>query len=120
MALTATEVTTIRRLLGYADRNREAYWSLEAVAASITAETETAVRDLLTKVATLETQLVSLGSRAGLKRAEDVEFYQGSDGYSSLRDEGDRLVTQIASLLNIEIRHSAFRPRSAGGPCGRA
>lgn len=119
MALTPAEITTIRRLFGYADAARETYFSIDAIAASIGAETETEVRTVLTRIATIETQMGSLGLRAGLKRAEEVEFYQGADGYGSLALEGDRQLQQLSALLALPIRQSAFRPRVMSGPCGR-
>jgi len=119
VAFTAAEAATLRRLLGYADRNRETYWLLESVLTSIEAATETEVKTLLTRVAAVETQISSGLSRAGLKRAEDVEFYASAEARSDWLEEGDRLVSQIAALLNIPVKQSAFRPRSASGPCGR-
>lgn len=118
MAFSAAESVTLRRLLGYADRNREWAWSFDAVLASIDEATEDEIRLLLERVTTVEEQISSQASRAGLKRAEDVEWYAGA-ARAELREEGDRLLMQIASLLAIPIKQSAFRPAPLSGPCGR-
>lgn len=114
MPLSAAQVATIRRLTGYADRNREGFWSLADICASIEETTVTEIVALLARVAAVETAQSNQLGRAGLKRAEDVEFYQGYDAGGALNAEGDRLVRQIAALLNLPIRQSAFGPPSAG------
>lgn len=114
MPLSSAQVATIRRLLGYGDRNRDSYWLLDSVCASIEETTVTEITGLLTRIAAVEAAQTTGLSRAGLKRAEDVEFYQSADATSSYDDLGDRLVRQIASLLNIDVRQSAFRRPSVG------
>lgn len=118
MPFSAAENITLRRLLGYADRRRESAWSFDSVLLSIGEDTVEEIRSLLERVATVETQIASQASRAGLKRAEDVEWFPHA-ARAELHEEGHRLLSQIAALLAIPIRQSAFRPAPLSGPCGR-
>lgn len=68
---------------------------------------ETMVRELLRKIAVVDTQLDAAVSTAGLKRAEDIEWYQSSSGFGgsaqlgALYAQRDTLRDELAMLLGV-------------------
>lgn len=67
---------------------------------------ETMVRDLLRKIAAVDTQLDAVTATAGLKRAEDIEWYQsssfgGSAQLGALYTQRDMLRDELAMLLGV-------------------
>lgn len=69
---------------------------------------ETMVRDLLKKLAGINAQLDSVVATAGLKRAEDIEWYQAAGGafggsaqLGALYAQRDDLRDQLAALLGV-------------------
>ncbi len=117
MALTADQRASVRRYLGYPDRIQGYYSLLEGAMDSLSAAGEAQVVTLLTKLATLETRLDTMQSTSNIKRAEEVEFFEG--GHRYLLSEGDRLVRQLSQLLNIAVQASAFGGGACAGPTGR-
>jgi hypothetical protein len=117
VALTADQRASVRRYLGYPDRIQGYYSLLEGSMDSLSAAGETQLVSLLTKLASLETRLESFWATSNLKRAEEVEFFEG--GHRGLLTEGERLVRQLSQLLNIAIEASAFSSGASGGPTGR-
>lgn len=83
---------------------------------------ETLVRQMLAKLSSVADQLQSALGFAGLKRAEEVEWYQGLVGGSgssvtdALRSEQMRLRDELCSMLGIP---NGWRQRRGGG-CGVA
>lgn len=117
MALTSTQKASVRRYLGYPDVNRLMHHDLEGAMVAISAEGEVVVADLLAKLATLDTQLATKWTTQGIKRAEEVEFFEAG-GITGLWMEGRRLVEQLAALLDVQIRRQIYGP--GGGNCGPA
>jgi len=119
VALTATQKASVRRYLGYPDVNREPHHNLEGALVALSAEGEAIVIDILAKLATLDTRLESRQATQGIKRAEEVEFFETA-GLTGLWMEGRRLVEQLAALLDVQIRRQIYGPGGGtAGPAGR-
>lgn len=80
---------------------------------------ETMVRDLLRKIEAVNTQLDAASSTAGLKRAEDIEWYQsqtgaygGSAQLGALYSQRSQLRDELAMLLGVE---NLWRVRQSAG-----
>lgn len=104
MALTETEKAEIRCLLGYTDRDRGLYNSIEGAFLALSAEGEVIVRDILTKIAAIDTALAGNIDKQGVKRVEDVHFRDGFEGTSNLWREGNRCVKKLAAFLGVPVQ----------------
>lgn len=118
MALTATQKAEARRYLGYSDTSQGAYSLLEGVLVAISAEAEVQVIQILTDLATIETQLRANWPLQKAKRAEEVELW-GLEGILALRNEGNRLAMMLASVLGVTVQRLPFSVGSSFGICGR-
>lgn len=115
MAFTEGQKVTLRLLLGYPDIFRQHNPRLESVFDVIGArpETQAVIVDLIDKVAAIDPQLVSLLQFAGLKRAEDVEWYQNlsskwSAPQEAVRAQGRMLIGRISRLMGVPILGDYF------------
>lgn len=115
MAFTESQKVTLRLLLGYPDVFRQHNPRLEGVFATIGArpDTQTAIEDLLTKIATIEPQIASLLGTAGLKRAEEVEWFQAFAGSWSAPQEavatvGRMYIARISRLMGVPVLGDYF------------
>ena len=109
MAFTDVEKAQIRRYLGYPDIYRDHTPWLESAMDVVGARTEVAamVSADLVSLAIVETSLTSTLSSGGLKRIDDIEFYEGSQ-VASISHAGRRLVGRISVTLGIPICSDVF------------
>lgn len=114
MALTDDEKARIRMYLGYSDVNRQLQPGIEAAMNAVSAEGEVLIREILTKLAQLDATIASAQSTFRLKRAEDVEFFEGSGSLPALYAEGERCVNRLAAILGVPVLSSSYAPSSGG------
>ena len=100
MALTAQQKATIRRLLGYRDRGVGTVSELESAMDALSAEGEVEVEGLLDRIADAEAQVDVVLSRGGIKRAEDIEFFQGA-AFTDSQTYLNYLLNQLASMFGV-------------------
>ena len=115
MALDNSQKAKIRRYLGYPDVGTELDWRLEGAMNQLSAEGEVEVGAILASIAALDTQRTSNLAYANLKRAEEVEFYDG--GFALLNTERTRLIQELANILGVPANSAAAS--SGGGACLR-
>lgn len=123
MAFTTAEAVQIRKYLGVPSINRYRDPRLEGAIEVVGADTDAAteVRAILAAITNVETTLTSALSTAGLKRAEDIEWYQASSGSSGSsvveagRSEGRRLCAQLSVLFGVPLVNDAFGTGGYGG-----
>ncbi len=80
----------------------------------LSAEGEVEVESILASLATLDAQRTSNLSYLNLKRAEEVEFYNG--GTALLMQERARLIDELAGILGVPVNSPAS---ASGGACLR-
>lgn len=130
MALTTTQKAQVRLYLGFSDMSRTTptHWRLESMlSGSLSSEGETVVVDLLTKLATVDTDLatVSSSSRAGIIEVDNGGVKWASNGMSassSIQARGRMLVNRLARTLGVEPFADVFSAGSvtSGGSMGIA
>jgi hypothetical protein len=105
--LTATERTSIRYFLGYSETSVIGSSPLESAMDSVSATAETRIRLLITRLDAVETAMQTGISQAGLKRVEDVEFYQGGQS-DDQGHQGRLLCSALGSLLGVPVHNTPF------------
>lgn len=75
-------------------------------------EAEEEVLSLVDRITEVDASLASAVDSAGVKKIDDIEFFGAQDGtkLSALRAERNRLIKELASLLDME-----FGPGYSGG-----
>lgn len=113
MAFTEAQKVKIRFYLGFPDVFRYANTRLESAIDVIggRAETQTEVESVLARLVVIETAIESSLSTAGLKRAEDVEWYQGGAAGTQIegkRAEGKAYCSRLSIIFGIPLQGDAF------------
>lgn len=116
MALDASQKAKIRRYLGYPDVANEPFYLLEDHMSGLSAEGEVEVESILASLASLDAQRTANLTYANLKRAEEVEFYDG--GFALLGGERSRLIEDLSNILGVPVNPSAAAS-GGGGACLR-
>lgn len=114
MAFTETQKSQIRLALGYPDtfldRNSRLEDAMDLVGAR--PATQAIVDAILVSLSGVSTSLASSLSSAGLKRAEDIEWYASGGGGSAVitqkRDEGRRFCAQLSIIFGVPIMADMF------------
>ncbi len=114
MALDNSQKAKIRRYLGYPDVSQLRYDRLEDAMSGLSAEGEVEVEAILASLAALDTQRTTNLTYLNLKRAEEVEFYEG--GSALLMQERTRLIDELAGILGVPVNSPAS---ASGGACLR-
>lgn len=118
MAFTEAQRVKLRSFLGWPDVHQQYNPYLEGTFTTIGArpDTQARVESVITAIEAVETKLKAVAiSFAGLKRAEDIEWYpsgQAGGQIDVLRSEGRRLVGQLSTIFGVEIKSDYF---GAGG-----
>lgn len=120
MAFTEAQKVKLRVYLGYPDTYQQANTRLESAIDVIggRAATQTEVESVLASLAAVETSLASSLSSAGLKRAEDVEWYEGSSGSAAIdqkRSEGRRYCSRLSIIFGVPLAGDYFGSRGYEG-----
>jgi hypothetical protein len=115
MAFTTAQATQIRKYLGFPQlnlfRNTRLEDAILIVGADVDASAE--VVSILASLVTVEVGLTLSLSDAGLKRADEVEWYPGTGGSASpaisgWKAEGRRYCSRLSQLFGIELAGDAF------------
>ncbi len=114
MALTETQKAQVRQYLGW-ERGYDRNSKLEDKLLNLSAEEETLVAAVLTKLAAHDTALdgLSTGTAARVRKVDEIEF-SDRDPYEQLRDQGRRLVARLSALLGVDINRDYYG--DGGGP----
>lgn len=117
MAFTEAQKHSIRFALGYPDVFLDANSRLESAMEVVGSRPtqQAAVEAILANLDAVSTSLVESVDFAGLKRAEDIEWFQSGSGSSVItqkRSEGRRYCGQLSIIFGVPIAADIF---SAGG-----
>lgn len=107
---TATEKGRIRMLLGWGAR----FWQLEtrlensmnAVEQTLPVETQL-IQDTLTALTAIDAKITDALSTVGVSKVDTIGL-DSDQGISHLRAEGRRLVTSIATILQVPIKKNFY------------
>lgn len=113
MAFTEAQKVKIRFYLGFPDVFRYANPRLESALDVVGGrpDTQAEVEKILARLVVIETAIESSLSTAGLKRAEDVEWYQGGAAGTQIegkRSEGKSYCSRLSILFGIPLQADAF------------
>ena len=100
MALTETQKTTARYFLGVPDVGVEPDYEFEGAITVLSATAETRFIAVLDRLDANETAWSAARANAGLKRVEDIEWYEGRQA-RDLNIERETLITRLATMLGI-------------------
>jgi hypothetical protein len=124
MALSTAQKARIRYYLGYSDVSQGGSPNrLELAMQDITSDAQTIVVEILAAIATVETQLTTAGTRAGIVSVDNGGVVWSSDGLSPLRalaNEGRRQVGRLSSMFGVMPHGDVFGSSApSSGPMGR-
>ena len=112
MAFTTAQKASIRLYLGYPAVHRYANPRLEGALEVIGQDTDSSalVLGILTQLASIETTIQASYQMSGIKRAEDVEFFQTGAGsvVQMQRNFGRRLCGQLSIIIGVDLAGDAF------------
>ena len=103
MAFTTTQAAQIRQFLGYSSLFRYLNTRLESAIeiAGADASSKTLVETALTNLASIDTQITTLGlSTAGVKKVDEVEFFERGK-VAELQRLGRMWVGRISMVLGV-------------------
>lgn len=119
MAFTSAQRTQIRKWLCYPQVDRDTYSHLESTLTTVGADpdAQTEVEAILAKLAAIDPKIDASMTTAGLKRAEDIEWYEGASVASSVAHVGRMYCHRLSVIFNIELGGDAFGDGTClGGP----
>lgn len=115
MAFTSAAAVQVRKYLGYPQLNRYKDVRLENAISIIgdDADASAEVTSVLATLVIIEASLANAQTTAGLKRAEEVEWYQatGNSGSAEIegkRSEGRRFCSRLSQLFGVPLWGDAF------------
>lgn len=118
MAITETERVSVRQYLGFSGLNTHLDSKLEGAITSVQSEadggsmpddsSEVALRNMLTKLDSIETQIEALRGYMMVDKVEDVGRLDPPRGVLMLRSEGRRWVGKMTDLLGCKARRDVF------------
>jgi hypothetical protein len=120
MAFTSAETYKIRKYLGYPQVYLQANPRLESAIPLVGTNVDAVadVQAILASMALIETNLVDALSTAGLKRAEEIEWYQDSSGSSvvkSLNGQANKFCNQLSIIFGVPIANRIFGGQGYSG-----
>ena len=117
MAFTTAQASAIRFALGYPDLHRYRNTRLEAAITVVGEDVDASARvvALLTELGTLNASAYFSGllTTAGLKRADEVEWYPGTAGGASaptagVERRGRQVCNQLSIIFGVPIANDIF------------
>lgn len=114
MSFTSAQAAQIREYLGYPQVYRDANPRLESAITQVggDADASALVIDKLTKVATIEAQILNIATlSAGVKKADEVELYDDASGNKVLKGlcrQGNMYCAQIAGTFGVPLLKAFF------------
>ncbi len=121
MALSEAQKTQVRKWLCIPDLWRYLDTRFESVIANLSATAEAEVVAILAELVTVDAAIGTfLITTAGLKRADEVEWYPGSKGMGSAQIEalmgrGRMLCSRLSTLTGVPLLGDAFGKQGYGG-----
>jgi len=120
MALTNAEKYRVRKYLGYPQVAKQANPRLESAFDVVGADADAVadIQDILLKITAVESQLSDALDTAGLKRAEEIEWYQDKSGSAvvkSLNGQGNKFCSQLSIIFGVPIQSKIFGPNGYTG-----
>lgn len=120
MAFTEAQKVKIRFYLGFPDTFQQNNTRLESAFDVIGGrpDVQAFVETILASLATVETSVASSLSSAGLKRAEDIEWYQSGSGSAAISQklsEGRRYCARLSIVFGVPLVGDAFGTRGFEG-----
>lgn len=118
---TSAEKRSIRSYLGYSGGFRDRGVRLESMMDVVGAQTDEAAyaRDLLTKIAAIDTAIISGGSSSSatygaIKKVDEIEFHpvtgdSASTSTLSGEDLGEVLIERLRALFDVPLNGKYFR-----------
>lgn len=107
--LTDTEKAQVRLYLGYPDHFRYKHTRLETVLENLSPEAEIQVQTALAKIVVVEDTLLEAGTiAAGIKRADDIWFFEGYQRLAIIRKMGRQYVSRISIVTGVPIYSDVF------------
>lgn len=106
--LTDTQKAKIRLYLGYPDHFRYKHTRLESVLTNLSAEAETLVGEILTKLDTVEVQLLDSANTAGIKRVDEIWFETGGSRLLGVRKSGRTYAARLSIITGVPIYSDVF------------
>ncbi len=105
MAFSEAQRVKIRKYLGFPDTFQQNNTRLESAMNVIGSrpDTQAAVEAVLTDLATAETQVAASFTTAGLKRAEDVEWYEGGTEIRSKLGLGRMHAARLSIIMGVPL-----------------
>lgn len=120
MAFTEAQRVKIRLSLGYPDVFRASNPRLED-AIDVVGErpdTQAEIETILARIAAADTKVNNVLEQAGVKRVDEVEFFGGSDGATSLdevRSHGRMWVNRLSIAFGVPRANDIFSGRGYSG-----
>lgn len=107
-ALTAAQKAQIRLYLGYPSLFRYKDTRLESTFDALDQEAIDLIATNLAAIQVVETAIVGVEiNKAGLKRADDIEFYNGKS-MSEIKSYGRMYVSRVSIVLGVPIYSDVF------------
>lgn len=115
MALTDTQKAQVRMYLGY-ERSRDLYPELENKFGILSAEEETLIAGILTKLVALDTAIdsVAVGGDLQVIQVDEVKLRDG-DPLEVYAAQGRRLVRRLESMFGVFARLDYYGQTAADG-----
>lgn len=103
MAFSAAQKVQLRKWLGYPALDRDTFSHVESTFDTIGADaaTQTEVEAILAQLVTIDGQQTSATATAGMKRAEEIEWYDGQARMGGIASRGRVLVQRLATIFNV-------------------
>ncbi len=119
MALTTAQQLKARLILGYSYFWRYANPRLDSAIAIVSNDVDMSAEAvvILTQIAAVDTQIASLYGSAGIKKADEVEFFASSEGsvVTQQRKLGRQLCNRMSLLVGVPIANDYFGESGYGG-----
>lgn len=109
MAFTSMQKVKIRLYLGYPNLYRYKHTRLESAMDAVDPDAETLVVADLATLDTLYGELsTTVATGSGIKRVDEVEFFEGAEARDGVRASGRQVVTRISTILGVPIYADVF------------
>lgn len=120
MSFTNAEKYKIRKYLGYPQVYKQANPRLESALDQVGLDVDAVadVQDILSKITQVETFLIQALSTAGLKKAEEIEWYPDTSGSAtvvSLNQQARKFCSQLSSIFGVPIETNIFGTKGYAG-----
>ncbi len=108
MALTDAQVVTVRRYLGLG-HVRSPDDPLSRMLNDLTADGQTEVIDIITKIAAIDSAIntaATSASRIGIQRVEEVVFFGAGSSFDAQATNRGQLVQDLSNLLGVPVKNA--------------